>query len=134
MGVILFNRNKIVTLTKVGLEFLPYAIEMLNIHDKSKAAVHKYKNNIEPMFHEIYDSLLNDLKLGKKNSVVYTHHINFINKQRKYYDNNDNYAMEDSNDIIVDYIASMTDDYFVDLYKYLFPDGKYGIYYTPYFS
>ena len=94
----------------------------------------QYKNNIEPMFHEIYDRLLNDLKLGKKNSVVYTHHINFINKQRKYYDNNDNYAMEDSNDIIVDYIASMTDDYFVDLYKYLFPDGKYGIYYTPYFS
>lgn len=31
----------------MGLEFLPYAIEMLNIHDKSKAAVHKYKNNIE---------------------------------------------------------------------------------------
>lgn len=44
---ILFNRSKSITLTKAGQEFFPYALEMLNIRDKSIIAINKYKNNIE---------------------------------------------------------------------------------------
>jgi dGTPase len=34
----------------------------------------------------------------------------------------------------VDYIASMTDDYFIDLHHYLFPDSTYKVQYRGYFD
>ena len=94
----------------------------------------QYKKYLEPMFEEIYDRLLKDLKSGKRDSVIYTHHVDFINQHRRYYDNGIDYGTEQPDDIVVDYIASMTDDYFVDLYDYLFPDGKNMIRYIPYFN
>ena len=51
----------------------------------------------------------------------------------KYYSTVD-YEENDPNDMVVDYIASMTDDYFVDLYNHLFPNGKYGVKYIGYFD
>ena len=53
---------------------------------------------------------------------------------RGYYKDGRDYANENKDDIVVDYLASMTDDYFIDLYKYLFPKGKYSIKYVPYFE
>ena len=44
------------------------------------------------------------------------------------------YEETERNQIVVDYIASMTDDYFVDLYEYLFPHGKYKIRFKTYFG
>ena len=44
------------------------------------------------------------------------------------------YTSQDPNEIVVDYLASMTDDYFIDLYNYLFPNGKYKVDYVGYFS
>ena len=35
---------------------------------------------------------------------------------------------------MVDYIASMTDDYFIDLHHYLFPDSSYKVEYSGYFD
>lgn len=35
---------------------------------------------------------------------------------------------------IFDFIASMTDDYFIDLYEYLFTDGPYNVDYVGYFD
>ena len=35
---------------------------------------------------------------------------------------------------IFDFIASMTDDYFIDLYEYLFPNGTYKVDYVGYFD
>lgn len=46
-GVILFDRNKNITLTEVGVEFFTYAVDMLNIRDKSEVAISLHKNNIE---------------------------------------------------------------------------------------
>ena len=45
-----------------------------------------------------------------------------------------NYLSQDPNEIVVDFIASMTDDYFIDLYEYLFPDGPYKVDYVGYFD
>ena len=92
----------------------------------------QYKENIEPMFYEVYEKLYNDLLDEDKSSVIFTHHIDFVNKQRSYYENKD-YMMEKPDNIVVDYLASMTDDYFIDLYNYLFRDGKHKIEYVPYF-
>lgn len=44
------------------------------------------------------------------------------------------YTEEEPNRIVTDYIASMTDDYFVDLYHHLFPKGKYYVNYKSYFE
>ncbi|MBD5500462.1 MAG: phosphohydrolase, partial [Lachnospiraceae bacterium] len=44
------------------------------------------------------------------------------------------YEESEPNEIVVDYIASMTDDYFIDLYKYLFPTGKHQVDYIGYFD
>lgn len=96
-----------------------------------------YADNVEPMFHEIYDRLLEDLQQHRKTSVIYTHHIDFVNEQRGYYkDYRDymDYELENPDDIVTDYIASMTDDYFIDLYEYLFPDKECSVKYIPYFE
>ena len=49
------------------------------------------------------------------------------------YFNIEEYLAEDANQIVVDYMASMTDDYLVELYHYLFPKGQYGVGYKGYF-
>ena len=36
--------------------------------------------------------------------------------------------------ITADYIASMTDDYFIDLYEFLFPTDKMPVQYKSYFE
>ena len=87
---------------------------------------------IAPLFEELYNKLLSDVKNSKTNSPVYKHHIDFINDQRKYYGLED-YRETEENQIVIDYIASMTDDYLVELYDYLYP-GKSRIKYFSYFD
>ena len=94
----------------------------------------KYDNIIEPMFWQIYERLLDDLKNDRKYSVIFRHHLNFVWENEKYYDDEFTYQNGEHNQIVVDYLASMTDDYFIDLYKYLFPKGKYDVEYVTYFD
>ena len=93
-----------------------------------------YDEDIKPMFYEIYYALLRDVKAKDETSVIYKHHIHFIDNSRKYYTDHSSYIEEEPNQIVVDYIASMTDDYFIDLYSYLFPKGKYKVQYVSYFD
>lgn len=93
-----------------------------------------YNDKIRPMFYEIYNKLLNDIKSDRKDSVIFKHHINYIQNSRKHYSPETCYLDEEINQIVVDYIASMTDDYFIDLYNYLFPKGKYSVEYVSYFN
>ncbi|MEA4890270.1 MAG: HD domain-containing protein [Clostridiaceae bacterium] len=93
-----------------------------------------YQENIKPMFHDLYDKLLADAKSKTENSVLYKHHVQFIEDARKYYSPEENYREQEPNQIVVDYIASMTDDYFIDLYHYLFPQGRYKVEYVSYFE
>lgn len=96
-----------------------------------------YRTQINPMIEQIYEKLLSDLKVGNQSSVIYTHHIDYVREQAKHYAPNPDfgpYEESNPNDLVVDYIASMTDDYFVDLYKYLFPDGVYKVEYQGYFE
>lgn len=92
-----------------------------------------YATDIYPMMEALYEKLLVDAKAHDKTSILYTHHINYINRHAKYY-MGPSYEENDPNDIVVDYIASMTDDYFVDLYKHLFPNGKHDVKYVGYFD
>ncbi|MEF9989638.1 MAG: HD domain-containing protein [Christensenellaceae bacterium] len=89
---------------------------------------------IHQMFCDTYAKLLDDLLNKDENSPIFRHHINHIFKG--FYNAEErlsSYLKEESNQIVVDYIASMTDDYFMDLHEYLFPGSK-KIKYKSYFS
>lgn len=92
-----------------------------------------YDDKIFPMIEEIYDVMLKDVKEHNTQSYIYRHHINYVKNITQYYSHHINYEEIDANDIVVDYIASMTDDYFIDLYNHLFPNNKYNVYYVGYF-
>ncbi len=87
---------------------------------------------VRPMMQEIYDQLLEDLLLEKHDSPIFRHHIDYVNQTR--YPRTVPYEKTEPNQMIVDYIASMTDDYLIDLHRYLFPDSNYYVEYTGYFN
>lgn len=92
---------------------------------------------IKPMFSELYYKLRDDLIKGNKNSVIFKHHIDFVNANTFYYSdskNQERYENSEPNRIVSDFIASMTDDYFIELHEYLFPLSKYKINYKSYFE
>ena len=100
-----------------------------------------YKNNrvsddlhhiVMPMMRKMYDRLLDDLVGGNKAAPIFTQHINYVNKA--HYTRDIPYEKTEPNQIVVDYIASMTDDYFVDLYAHLFPESEERIIYRGYFD
>ncbi len=95
-------------------------------------AVGSISGVIEPMFEKIYAKCLDDLLSGDKNSVIYKHHIKYVGDCNKFY-HGPSYETEEPNLIVADYIASMTDDYMIDLYEYLFPDEP-KIEYVSYFN
>jgi dGTPase len=100
----------------------------------NEAVDQTYENCVQPMFHQMYEQLLKDVQSGNKNSVIYKHHIDFLRENRAFYDGGDYLEQTEVNQIVVDFIASMTDDYFVDLYEYLFPKSPYHIKYISYFE
>lgn len=89
---------------------------------------------IRQMMSKIYAKLLFDLKNSITSSPIFDHHIDYVCKP--YYDKNRivPYLEYEPNFIVVDYIASMTDDYFVDLFKHLFPSSTLSLKYKGYFD
>ena len=88
---------------------------------------------IKPMFAKVFDSLLQDILNGKKDSVIFRHHVNYISKVRAFYSSDNYLELNTPEDIVIDYISSMTDDYFSDMYSYLFPKSS-SIKYVSYFD
>ena len=98
---------------------------------ESAATRAKLDTTAKPMMGEIYEQMLADLQQGKEYSPIFRHHIHYINGAR--YHRDTPYGKEEPNQIVVDYIASMTDDYFIDLHDYLFPGSRYTVEYSGYF-
>lgn len=96
--------------------------------------VKEIEAHLRPMFREVYEKLRSDLLENRVSSPVFHHHLDFVEEHGKYYRQN-NYREETTPDqTVIDYIASMTDDYFIELYEYLFPHKKSPLTYTPYFN
>ncbi len=87
---------------------------------------------VKPMMQNLYEKLLQDLKSGDKSSPVFKHHIDFV--QNNHYAAKTPYIETEPNQIVVDYMASMTDDYCTELYKFLFPSSSVDIKYHGYFE
>lgn len=94
----------------------------------------EYKAQIQPMFEEMFERLLSDLTAGNESSPIFTHHLAYVEKNRSNYLCPSSYSSEPPAFIVSDYIASMTDDYFLDLYRYLFPDSNHEIRFHSYFD
>lgn len=78
-------------------------------------------NLVEEMFERLYERLAHDLARGDESSPVFKHHIaKLCAKSRSI--SVDGYLEEGADQIVVDYLSSMTDDCFLSLYRHLFPD------------
>ena len=92
-----------------------------------------YNESIRPMFHDLYGRLLQDLKEGRESSPVFRHHIAYVEDKVRFY-RGSNYREEEPNAIVTDYLASMTDDYFLGLHRFLFPKSTHRVEYKSYFA
>jgi len=93
-----------------------------------------HEQSIRPLFGTLYMRLLEDIERRDERSIIWRHHVRFVEQARSYYDDQSYVQKTAPDQIVVDFIASMTDDYFIDLYHYLFPEHETGIEYIPYFK
>lgn len=92
------------------------------------------ENEVRPMMEKIYEKLRDDFLSDRRDSPIFRHHIEKVEEN---YNNRASaclYRNENADDIVTDYIASMTDDYFLDLYEYLFPDEPHKVRFVGYFG
>lgn len=89
---------------------------------------------VEPMFERMYEELLKQAKSGDTSTIFYRHHVEYLQKIN-YYNTDFKEYVENTNphQMVVDYIASMTDNYFLALYEELFPGEKRPIHFKGYF-
>lgn len=74
------------------------------------------------MFEEVYEKLLRDLTEGREESAIFRHHIDYLARKSRSITRERYVGATEPNQIVVDYIASMTDSYFMALYAHLFPE------------
>lgn len=73
---------------------------------------------VQPMMEHMFTTFVDDIRMGREESPIFRHYLDQPMLRYPY-----SFELEfRPEDIAVDYIASMTDDYFVDLYAFLFPD------------
>ncbi|MBO5736737.1 MAG: HD domain-containing protein [Clostridia bacterium] len=87
---------------------------------------------IEGMMSNVYGQLLSDVKGNCRTSPVFTHHVAQV--ERLWGGHAADYVKTEANQLVVDYIASMTDDYFIELHEFLFPGSSHGLKYRGYFD
>lgn len=99
---------------------------------KSEPVRLELEESVRPMMEMLYEQLRRDLLEGRKSSPIFSHHISYVNEA--HYRRAIPYEQTDPDQMVVDYIASMTDDYFLDLFAHLFPKSNYRICYRGYFD
>ena len=115
--------NDIVTAKKQNYELIYY----------KEGTVSEFENIVEEMFEEMYEELLGQLLRGDESSPVIKHHVaNLCVNSRSIIA--EEYLEEEPNQIICDYISSMTDSYFMALYHHLFPSSTKRLFKREYCS
>ena len=82
-------------------------------------------NIIQSMFCDMYEYFLEDICSSNTSSLIYTHHINKL-LERSHQLTRKDYLSETPHQIVVDYLASMTDRYFISTYQRIFPGSFRG--------
>lgn len=128
-----YGKNALIMSPEYFREFSAMKSENYELIYLDKERENIFREQINPMFEALYFQLRQDLVEGKSNSVIFTHHLKYVAERGRFYPHRTPYENEAPDDIVTDYIASMTDDYLIDLYHYLFPSGKYHVDYQGYF-
>ncbi len=85
----------------------------------SEALTRPYTEIIEPLMHGLYDRLCEDVEARNFQSPVFQHHLNHGVLGDSYRDAESRRILADKNEIVTDFIASMSDDYFIDICRHL---------------
>ena len=101
---------------------------------KKEAVQKQVRESVVPMMAQMYDRIYRDAVAKDIHSCLYRHHIASVLEKQKWYPAAFPYTESDPHDLTMDYIAAMTDDYFVDYYSYLFPKSSLRISYIGYFD
>ena len=99
-----------------------------------EAVQHQVRDSVVPMMEQMYEQIYRDAVSHDRSSCLYQHHIASVLDKQQWYPAAVPYEETDPHDLTVDFIAAMTDDYFVDYYAELFPKSKYHISYIGYFE
>ena len=92
-----------------------------------------YEDEVRPMFDELYESILSDLAARNESAPVYKHFIERIERQRRLYGEDSPYRLEEPHRIAVDYLASMTDEYFLAAHRFMCPYSTHAVQFRDYF-
>ena len=92
----------------------------------------KMEDTVRPMMEEMYDTLRRHFTQGITSSPLFRHHVALVDRHRGYYGAPSYLEAVTADDAVTDYLASMTDDYFVELYRHLFPKSPREIKYEGY--
>ncbi|MDE8703260.1 HD domain-containing protein [Adlercreutzia equolifaciens] len=84
--------------------------------------VDETENLVEEMFEEMYAQLLSDVITDRRESPIFQHHLKRLCAASRSI-KPEEYLAQDPNQIVVDYMASMTDSYFMAIYAHLFPES-----------
>lgn len=80
----------------------------------------KFDRGMDELFHKLYERVVEDLSTGRTESPVFRHHIKIVDRGLGFYGRH--YQWEADPDLTaVDYISSMTDDYFMAVCEHYFP-------------
>ena len=101
----------------------------------NKIVEEPYLEVVKPMMEKLYPVLLDDYVQNRFDSPIFKY-FRLDSRVSTYYRGLPIRQPIDPNDIVVDYIASMTDDYFIDLFAKQFPSDPLieKIKYIPYFD
>ncbi len=80
-------------------------------------------NIVEEMFAQMYERVLDDLRAGDEGSPVMRHHVARLCAASRTI-TPERYLAQDLNDVVADYLASMTDSYFMAIYEHLFGERR----------
>ena len=108
----------------------------------------QYDTVVKPMMEKLYCRFLDDIAKRDTGSLIFQSHIlhkiygsAYREREKEkgaevdLYDLN-KYRLDKPDDIVVDFIASMTDDYFLEAFRHLFPGDKLNkkVRFTDYFD
>ena len=114
---------------------------MKQLKDENYACIYRkefvqkqVRESVVPMMQEMYEQIYQDAVTHNKNSCLYRHHIATVLEKQRWYPAEMPYEESDPDDLTMDFIAAMTDDYFVDYHAELLPKCRHHITYVGYFD
>lgn len=81
-----------------------------------------YHESIKPLMKKLYNQMIDDVENRNFKSPVFVHYLNDVIFGNNYRDKKTRKIIADPDEIVTDFIASMTDDYFVDVCERLHID------------